>query len=582
MYKNNPGNRLASPAIGNTAIIAAMTILLIVLTTRPAAALFKKDTIMVPMRDGVRLATDVLTVDKDAKRPVILVRTPYGKDMVANLLATQVMGKKYVLVVQDTRGMFASEGTSRSFLDDSADGYDTVEWAASQPWSNGDVGTVGISALGLTQYAMASQPSPHLKSQFVMAAAGSLYHDVAFQGGGFQRSLVVKWLSVSGFPLETIELLLNTNTYGEMWSPVNLYAHLSKVKVPVFHMAGWYDIFLMGNINAYDALQRFGGPGAKGRQKLLIGPWTHVGWGALAGTKQGSLTYPANSGLDVIKKALGWFDETLKGQNRKIMSGANVKYYVMGDPEDPQAPGNEWRESSMWPPAAKSVNWYFSTGGVMSTVKPPAGAPPLDFSADPANPVQTIGGANLFSRSGPHDQREIEKRGDVLVFTTAAMREPLNITGPLKAELYVSTDSPDTDVNVRITDVYPDGRSMLIADGLVRLSRMKSPEKPGEKIIPGKVYKVTVDVTATSLIFNRGHRIRAIVSGSNFPRYDVNQNNGQFLSFEIGDLRKAADGKTVSEFVDKAVAASAARTAHTRLYVDSRYPSHFILPEAAL
>ncbi len=554
---------------------------------------FKIETIMVPMRDSVKLATDVyLPGGPQKKMPALLMRTPYGK-VIGGVLATTILSKRYAWIVQDTRGRHDSEGVSQSFLDDTKDGYDTVEWIAAQPWSNGDVGTIGISAMGISQYVMAAEPSKHLKSQYVMAAAGSLYHDAAFIGGGFRRGLVLGWVGGNRFPIEFLELLLKNPNYNRLWTPVNLHEHLKNINYPILHMGGWYDIFLEGNIRAFQDIQKNGAPGAKGRQRLILGPWTHMGWSGLIGTKQGALNYPPISKYNIFMNSMKWFDETMRGKDNGIMSGPAVRYYVLGDPEDPDAPGNEWRTADTWPPYDTATPYYFHSDGTLSPDIPATSVGEyriklrptknriertLSFISDPANPVPTIGGALLVQPNpGPADQRPTESRDDVLSFSTPVLSAPLEVTGPLKAILYVSTDVPDTDFAVKLTDVYPDGRSMLVADGLIRASHRDGSDHRAKDLKPGKIYKLIVDVTDTSIIFNKGHRIRVDIAGSNFPRFDINLNNGKFFDFEKGELRKAGESD-IDKYINKPDISPDARIAHNKLYVDAEHPSHFLLP----
>jgi len=550
--------------------------ILALLSAIPAAA-FEVETYMVPMRDGVKLATDVYLPRKDSKDlPVILMRTPYGKQM-GMIFSTTILSKRFAWVVQDTRGRFDSEGISHSFLDDAADGYDTIDWIVNQPWCNGQVGTTGISAMGITQYVMAADPHPNLESQYVMAAAGSLYHDAAYIGGGFRRSLVLKWVGGNDFPVDFLELVLQNYNFTDMWKSVDLQEHVKNIKFPMLHMAGWYDIFLNGNIRAYQAVQARGGEGARGRQRLIIGPWTHQGWCGLTGTKQGQLVYPQNSKYNMLQKMMPWFEETMMHKNRGFANGPAVEYYTMGDTNDPQAPGNEWRTAEEWPPPSEPIPYYFISGGDLSTDEPGAAGNAMELVADPNNPVQSIGGANLVMQAGPYDQRDVEKRDDVLVFTSSPLEEPLEVTGPLSAVLFVSTDVPDTDYAVRLTDVYPDGRSMLVADGLVRAGHRNGCEALAPPLEEGEIYKLVVDVTATSIIFNKGHRIRVSVSGSNFPRFDINLNNGKFFDLEEGEIAAAVESG-LGTYVKTPDTGPDTRIAHSKLYTSGENASYFLLP----
>lgn len=531
---------------------------------------------MVPMRDDVKLATDIyLPGNNDKKLPTILMRTPYGRQIGA-VLATTVLSKRFAWVVQDTRGRFDSEGSSKSFMDDTNDGYDTIEWIAQQPWSNGHVGTTGISAMGITQYVMAANPSDHLDSQYVMAAAGSIYHDAAFIGGGFRRSLVLKWTGGNKFPPDFMEMLVDNYNYNEIWNSTNLHEHLDKIDYPILHMGGWYDIFLQGNIRAFQDIQANGAEGAKGRQHLILGAWTHQGWCGLTGTRQGQLTYPDNSRYNMLKKMMPWFEETMLGKDKGFINGPAVEYYVMGDPEDRTAPGNVWRTADTWPPPSNPTPYYFHANNTLSP-EAPTGDEFLTLTADPNNPVPTIGGANLVLKSGTYDQREIESRDDILVFTSAGLTAPIEVTGELNAVLYISTDVPDTDFSVRLTDVYPDGRSMLVADSVVRASHREGPDHLAPHLEKDKIYKLDVNLASTSIIFNKGHRIRVAIAGTNFPRFDVNFNNGKFFDLDEGELTDAV-ANNLSKYVNTPDTGPDTKIAHSKIYLSAENPSYFLFP----
>ncbi|MFH1537778.1 MAG: CocE/NonD family hydrolase [bacterium] len=533
---------------------------------------------MIPMRDGVRLATEILLPDESGKkRPAVLIRTPYGRDMIAKLAGPLLgMGNDFVWVIQDTRGRFDSEGRSSSFIDDAFDGYETIEWLAAQPWSNGKIGTGGISAMGITQYVMHKTRPPHLTCQHVMAASPNLYEDAAYQGGGVRRALMIGWLAGNNFPTYVLELMFSNVDYGGLWELTDLFPDVHKVNVPIMHMAGWYDMFLKGNLDAFTAIQEKGDDGARGKQRLVIGPWTHGGFAGLAGLKQGELTYPGNSRYDIFTKITKWFDECLNGRSHGFMKGPAVRYYVMGDPEDESAPGNEWREADSWPVPAEITPYYFHKDGTLSAAKPALSDASLSLVDDPASPVPTIGGANLILPAGPYDQRPVEKREDVLVFSTPVLEEPLEITGPIESVIYFTTDVVDTDFTVRLTDVYPDGRSMLLTDGIARASHMEGRDHRIH-LEPGKTYKIAVDLWATSIIINKGHRIRVSVSGTNFPRFDVNMHNGRYFDLQPGEIDRAIE-TGLKEYAGKPDLADDAKAANVTVHLDAEKGSHILLP----
>lgn len=533
----------------------------------------EKKTEMIIMPDGVGLATDIYIPDSKYKMSAILIRTPYNKDAVGSMFQPIFAGVKMVMVVQDVRGRYASEGISSIFIDDVSDGYETVEWLARQPWSNGKIGTAGISAMGITQYVMHKKEPEHLTCQNVMAAPGSLYDDIVYQGGGVRRALFYGWVLGQNFPTHIMQLILSQVDYSDVWHMMDLTPDYDKANVPIMHMAGWYDLYLPGNLNAFNGIREKGGPNARDRQYLVVGPWTHGGFIGLMGTQQGELKYPDNS-IYSTSKLIKWFDECMNGADNGFFSGPRVRYYVMGDPEDETAPGNEWRTSEVWPIPSEATPFYFHKDGSLSTEK--AGAEEITFIDDPANPVMTPGSRDHAQQRHPVDLRVIESRDDVMVFTTPVLEAPVEITGNIIGKIYFKTDVVDTDWVVRLSDVYPDGRSMLVTDGVARASHRES-KYYRKFLVPGEVYEMDVDVWPTSLIFNKGHKIRIVVSATNFPRFDVNHHNGRFFNISPGELEKAKE-TGLEQYVYTPDIAPDSKIANTTLLMGADAPSHIILP----
>ncbi len=480
-------------------------------------------TYMVPMRDGVKLATTVALPEGDGPWPAVLTRTPYGR-MRFMKDAPAMVRNGYARVAQDLRGRFESEGTDTVFLSDGwgeqQDGYDTIQWIAEQPWCDGNVGMIGGSAMGITQYLAAGSVPPALKACHATVATASMYHYAAYQGGAFRKALVENWMRGQKFSDEAFEKVVGHPVYDDLWAATDLVARAPQVTVPMVHIGGWYDVFAQGTLDAFDALQHRGGEGAKGNQILMFGPWVH-------GTRPGgNLKFPLNA----LRKPVGrlmvdWFGNLLSGRKPESLSKPPVHYYVMGACEEPGAPGNEWRNVADWPVPAKQTALYLHESGEASFSAPDSADASKRFEYDPADPVPTVGGCNLTIPSGPADQQVVERRDDVLVFTTAPLEEPLEVTGQIFAKLWVSSDCPDTDFTAKLTDVYPDGRSMLICDGILRM-RFRNSFEAEEMMEPGEVYEAQVDLWSTSIIFNKGHRIRVAISSSNAPRFDPNPNTG--------------------------------------------------------
>jgi predicted acyl esterase len=482
---------------------------------------------MVPMKDGVRLATDIYLPAQGGPWPVLLARTPYDKDGMAQTGNDIQKSNLAAAVIQDTRGRFHSEGEDCIFACDAQDGADTIAWIAAQPWSSGKVMTHGGSALGIVQYMLAGKNPPGLVGMIVDVATPDLY-DFMFPGGVFRQHDVEGWLQAQGssFWLDNIKEHPFLDSH---WEPVTASAKFEEVNVPTLHAGGWFDIFTQGTIDAFVGYQTKGGPGARGKQKMVIGPWSH----GARGKEQGELVFSGNATGDAIKlgdATFSWMVHYLGIQDRQAQIDAipAVQYYTMGACGESGAPGNEWRSADEWPIPAAPVRFYLHEGGRLSTECPAADAWTDSWTYDPPDPSITVGGANLTLSAGPYDQSgAVETRNDVAIFSTEVLSVPVEITGRVKTHLWVSADTPDTDLHVRLTDVYPDGRSMLLADGPVRAAARG--RKDGiETLASGEIVEAVVDVGSTSMIFNAGHRIRIIVSSSNSPRFYPNPNNGEY------------------------------------------------------
>ena len=335
--------------------------------------------------------------------------------------------------------------------------------------------------------------------------------------------------------------------YDNFWAEMNPESQAERVHAPGVFFGGWYDIFLQGTINSFVTLHTHGGEGARGHCRLIIAP---IGHGVMT-----ELKYPPNAAkLPTCGNDVAWFDYVLKGKSNGVADEKPVHYYVMGDTTDKTAPGNYWRSSDNWPPPATITSFYFHPDRKLIVSTRPSGDGSKSYKYDPAKPVPTAGGAELGADIGPKDQRKIETRDDVLVFSTDPLIEPIEVTGRISAKLFVASDCPDTDFTVKLTDVYPDGQSMLVTDGILR-GRFRESFKEEKFLEPDKVYEVTVDLWSTSLVFNKGHRIRIAVSSSNAPRFDPNPNTGHAFR---------ADKET--------------RVATNTIYFSEKYPSQVLLP----
>jgi len=520
-----------------------------------------EETYMVPMRDGILLSTDVYLPDEEfLPQGAILVRTPYGKSE-WRLQARQWANKGWVAVIQDYRGRYESEGIF-NLHKDNTDGVDTAEWIVSQEWSNGKVATWGRSQRANCQYAMAGEAPSELTCQFLYQGTPDLYLYLFYQGGEFRKNFIEGMCNnVLKIPFQdTVQDFIDHENFSlDFWGNLTLNDNWDKINTPAIHIGGWYDVFIQGTIDGFIGYQYNGGAGSIGNSKLVIGPWVHIRSDKI---KQGELTYPDNSKDNFTDEM---FEDMI---NTYTMDGTgegdfdkwpNVYYYIMGDVDDQEAPGNEWYSAEDWPISATSSNYYFHEDCGLDTNKPD-GDNFLSFTYDPTNPIPTIGGQNIYGlglEAGPYDQSSIENMVDVLVFTSPVLRKPVGITGNVYANLFVSSDCVDTDFTVKLTDVYPDGRSMLITDGILRM-RNRNGFDHWDLLTTNEIYEITVNLGSTAYIWNKGHKIRVDISSSNYPRFLTNTNNGISIS---------------STYYNPTY-----KTANNNVYVSDEFPSSIVFP----
>jgi predicted acyl esterase len=512
-----------------------------------------RTTHMVAMRDGIKLATDVYLPRGDGPFPAVLVRTPYGKTSRGLPAAGSFVARGVAVVVQDMRGRFDSQGENLPFIEGGEgqhhDGHDTIAWIRRQSWSNGKVGTVGGSAAGIAQNLLAPTAPEGLKAQHIAVAPASIYHHAAYVGGALRQSQVENWTRRNNFDPKAEELYRAHPEFDGFWRSSDTRLQASAINVPAVHVGGWFDTFAQGTIDSSVARQHQGGPGARGKQKLVMGPWTHP----VGRSPVGELTFP-DFAMPEEYTAPRWFDYHLKDVDNGVMDEPAVAYYVLGDVSDPNAPGNVWRRAADWPIPARETPFYLRTPGGLAGSKPEASEALAEYTFDPADPCPTIGGNNLTIPAGPRNQNLLEKRKDVVLFTSEPLKQPLEVTGRVAARIFVSSSAVDTDLPVRLCDVYPDGKSYNIAEAMLRLRYRKSFEKP-QPLTPGAIVEAAVDCWSTSIIFNRGHRLRVTVTSSNSPRFDVNSGTGK--PYREGD-------RSVKQT--------------NRIYCDAAHPSCIVLP----
>jgi len=542
------------------------------------------------MRDGTVLYADVWRPDAPGRFPVLLTRTPYDKALLLNAVIAGVdpmrsVGEGYVVIYQDTRGRFTSQG-EWAFEAEFNDGYDSVEWAAGLPYSDGNVGMFGISYLGFTQWMAAAARPPHLKAIFpqqigtgmhdFIYADGALFLCGALLWAGLQAGDTIMRRAAAGedmnpaladlirfmnslpgayeqLPLAgSHPVITNLSPFydewlakaedADFWNRKGYWDRIHDIDVPIFHLGGWHDLYAGSTPLLFEAMCKRGASEATCRsQKMIVGPWVH---GQLSSDVISDLYMGVGATapfIDLPGLHLRWFDQWLKGKDTGIMSEPPVRIFVMGD--------NVWRHENEWPLARTQWTKYYlhSAGrantrdgdGSLDTSAPAAVEPVDNYVYDPRNPVPTVGGPTLLpgigigANAGPKEQSRVESRADVLVYTTPVLEQDVEVTGPIRAALFARTSAPDTDWTVRLVDVYPDGRAYGVTDGIVRARYRNGFDKP-QLLEPGAVYEYQVDMQATSNVFKKGHRIRVQVSSSNFPCYSRNPNTGGPLATESG------------------------------------------------
>jgi putative CocE/NonD family hydrolase len=531
------------------------------------------------MRDGVNLAADIYQPEAEGKFPVLLQRTPYNRAAGAGSAAAMA-AHGYVVIIQDTRGRFDSQGEFYPFRYESQDGYDTVEWAAKLPYADGKVGMFGGSYVGATQMLAAMASPPHLVAIQPYVTASEYYDGWTYQNGALMQWFASSWSSglatdtlrrkaggledpkswVGQLPVDSYRMLelppvsalapyfrdwVTHERDDDYWKPWKISDRYAEMNVKALHAGGWHDIFLKGTIQNYVGM-RNASP-ARADQRLLLGPWAHAETSPEG--KIGDVTFGKNAVLDTDGTILRWYDYALKGVRNEYATGAPVRIFIMGE--------NAWRDEREFPLArTKYTNYYLRKGALAAEA--PGAEEPTQYEYDPANPVPTIGGrlccGNNQFPPGPADQRPNEGRPDVLVFSTPPLTKDVEATGWIKATLYASSSATDTDFTALLADVEPSGYARFLTDGIVRARYRNSTQRP-EPIEPGKIYEYSIDLWATSNLFKAGHRIRLYVSSSNFPRFNRNLNTGEPIA---GSTRMVK--------------------ASQRIYHDAQHPSALVLP----
>ncbi len=565
--------------------------------------------VRIPMRDGVRLTADIWRPDTERPGPVLVSRTPYGKDMIALMSApADLAAAGFAVVLQDCRGRFGSEGDWGYVACEVEDGYDTVEWAAAQPWSNGRVGMFGASYMGYTQWLAAVAAPPHLEVMAPECCAADYWVASFDPGGTFRLAQRLGWTAsliaamapewgiddpvldklrqafldarsaaFGGDPAairatrEATKALLddvyrtrpikdNDLWHGRAtwldeifqheqpgdsnWRRLNPTTFYGALDLPAIHVGGWYDVHLHGILNNFTGMRRQAPTDrARQAQRLIVGPWAH--WTPMLPVV-GDVDFGPEAVLDTTRMRLAWFRRWL--QDGPDLEEPPVRLFVMG--------ANRWRDEQEWPLARTEYTpWYLAAGGRLERAHPEVSDAADSFVYDPHHPAPTCGGRLLGSGeiAGPVDQSPLNERTDVLSYTSDPLSAPMEMTGPVQAELWASTDAPDTDFTAVLADVHPDGAAWNLCEGAAR-ARHSGAAMP---LVADAVYPFTVDLIATSVVLPAAHRLRLYVSSSSFPEWEPNPNTGRPVGVDTdADLRPARQ----------------------HVWHDARHPSRVILP----
>jgi hypothetical protein len=547
-------------------------------------------------RDGVTLYADIYRPAGEGVFPVLLTRTPYNKNGFSDFGNTGAL-RGFMVVAQDVRGRFSSEGEWYPFKHEIEDGYDTVEWAAALPHSSGKVGMFSGSYVGATQMLAAIGHPPHLAGICPVVTASNYHENWTYQGGAFEQWFDESWTSglaqdtanrtlkqannalvgdsilpLTQYPVFNVKAAggaeltqalapyfldwLAHPNYDSYWKQWSIEENFGSIQVPALMVAAWYDLFQGGSIRNYLGIRAHGGTEAARTQTQLV---VAIGGHSGSGRKVGDVDFGPDAPFDENAITLDWYDYLFKGKQNEFANGKPVKIFVMGE--------NKWRDEASWPlERAKETRYYLHSDGkansaagdgLLTTAEARKEAAD-SYVYDPANPVPTVGGPlccdTVHLEPGPRDQKDVENRPDVLIYSTPPLEEDTEVTGPVTLDLYAKSSAVDTDFTGKLVDVGPDGFVRNLTEGILR-ARYRETTSEATPIVPGEVYEYKIDLWATSNVFLKGHRIRVEVSSSNFPRFDRNLNTG----------KSAAES---SDFVK----------ANNTVLHDSEHPSAVILP----
>jgi len=512
--------------------------------------------VWVTMRDGIKLATTVYLPLKGGPHPAVLVRTAYNR---IGFYDPFFVKNNIALVTQDCRGRYESGGNFYPFVNEPDDGFDTLQWIGKQPWCNGKIGMFGDSYLAATQLLVAPLQNKFLKVINPRFMAADCWKHAYYCDGAFSLALSWSWLCFEtatkishavAMPLLDVKQFLKSLPiinmdersgagvvpyfrdyvshckFGKFWHLLRLSDKYDYFKIPVLLTAGWYDNYAAEAVNMFTGLQKANtNESIKKQHRLIIGPWTH---GINYSTTLGELDFgpEAEKERDSTQR---WLNCILKNKPATDFQKAPIRIFVMGK--------NYWRDEQEWPLKRTCYTYFYLRTGRRLDAKPPATEESPDcYVYDPENPVPTCGGNHSvgpynpglydFVKPGPYDQHSIEQRNDVLIYTSRILARDIEITGHVKLFLYASSSAKDTDFVARLTDVYPDRRSINITEGILRVRFRKNIWGKPELLVPDKIYLFEIDMQVTSNVFMAGHKIRLQITSSNFPLWDRNLNTG--------------------------------------------------------
>ncbi|MBI3875367.1 MAG: CocE/NonD family hydrolase [Verrucomicrobia bacterium] len=487
----------------------------------------REEHVMIPMRDGKHLSAWLYFPTGQGKFPAIFEQRYADIHGVGSRKAAAKFAEGgFVIALVNYRGAHLSEGKWVGYRalawGELKDGYDTCEWLAAQPWCTGKIGTYGGSQAGYAQNFLAITQPQHLVAQYMTDTGLSLYQE-GYRIGGVTRPNRFKAMgSVARDPADNTALIeewFRHPNYDDFWRDEDCSLHFPKMNVPCFTIGSWYDFMCQGSVMSFIGRQHHAGKNSRGQQQLILGPWLHGGYPK--SNKIAEMTFPTNAFFDVYPHMTKWFNNYLKGEQNGVEKDDTVRYYVMGATGEEGAPGNVWRTAKDWPVASKPASYFLQEGAALTTKSPTAAKSSTSYVSDPFHPMEIPGTAF----PGAKDARPFEKQAEVRTFTTEPLAEPVEWTGLVKVELHVSSTARDTDFLVRVSDVYPDGRSMLLMD-YPRRARYREGFDHEKLLQPGEVAKLAFDIGWTSIIFNKGHRIRVTVASTGAPLYEPNPQTG--------------------------------------------------------